>query len=163
MASLEPEIQWVALPRDTVLMREGESADCMYFVVSGRLGAYARREDETRLLLSEMGPGESVGEMALLGMGPRTADVVVLDDCELLRLSRQAFDDLLNHDPSSGAGLARIMAARLQRALKVRNMVAHMRTVPMTTAEECEAVVDNRHLVLRNLKVTEGYYRSASA
>lgn len=71
LASLEHEIQWVALPRATVLMREGESADCMYLVVSGRLGAYARREDQTRLLLSEMGPGESVGEMALLGKGPR--------------------------------------------------------------------------------------------
>ena len=159
LESLEPDIQWVALPRDTVLMREGEAADCMYFVISGRLGAYAGREDGTRLLLSEMGPGESVGEMALLGMGPRTADVVVLDDCELLRLSRQAFDQLLNQDPSSGAVLARIMAARLQRALKVRSVVAHMRTVPMITAEECEAVVDNQHLVLRNLKVTEGYYR----
>ncbi len=159
LESLEPEIQWVALPRDTTLMREGEPADCMYFVVSGRLGAYARREDGTRLALNEMGPGESVGEMALLGMGPRTADVVVLDDCELLRLSRQAFDQLLNHDPSSGASLARIMAARLQRALKVRSTVAHLRTVPMISAEECEAVVDNQHLVLRNLKVTEGYYR----
>ncbi len=82
--------------------------------------------------------------MALLGMGPRTADVVVLDDCELLRLSRQAFDELLNHDPSSGASLARIMAARLQRALKVRSVVAHMRAVPMITAEECEAVVADR-------------------
>ena len=121
LESLEPEIQWVALPRDTVLMREGDPADCMYFIVSGRLGAYVRREDEMRLLLNEMGPGESVGEMALLGMGPRTADVVVLDDCELLRLSRQAFDKLLNHDPSSGASLARIMAARLQRALKARS------------------------------------------
>jgi CRP-like cAMP-binding protein len=159
LESLEPEIQWVALPRDTALIREGDPADCMYFVVSGRLGAYVRREDNLRLLLNEMGPGESVGEIALLGMGPRTADVVVLDDCELLRLSRQAFDELLNHAPSAGAGLARIMAARLQRALKVRTTIAHLRTVPMISAEECAAVVDNQHLVLRNLKVTEGYYR----
>jgi CRP-like cAMP-binding protein len=156
---LETEVQWAALPRDTILMREGDAADCVYFVVSGRLVAYAERQDETRLVLNEMGPGESVGEMALLGMGPRTATVAALDDCELLRLSRRGFDELLNRDVASGAVLARIIAERLQRGLKVRSVLAQLRTVPLITAEECEEVVANRHLVLRNLKVTEGYYR----
>jgi CRP-like cAMP-binding protein len=157
--SIEPEIQWVTLPRGTVLMREGDPADCVYFVVSGQLVAWTEREDMARLTLNEVGPGESVGEMALLGMGPRTATVEIVQDSELLRLSRRAFDDLLNSDPTSGAILARIVAARLQRALKLRSTVAQLRTVPMITAEECEQVVANEHLMLRNLKVTEGYYR----
>jgi CRP-like cAMP-binding protein len=159
LESIEPETQWVTLPRDTVLMREGGPADCVYFVVTGRLVAWTEREDKTRITLNEMGPGESAGEMALLGMGPRTATVEVVQDCELLRMSRRAFDDLLNSDPSSGAILARIVAARLQRALKLRTTLAQLRTVPMISAEECEQVVANEHLLLRNLKVTEGYYR----
>lgn len=163
LESLESEVQWAAFPRDTILMREGDVADCMYFVVSGRLVAYAYRSDDTRLALNEMGPGEAVGEMALLGMGPRTATVAVLDDCELLRLSRRGFDELLNRDVALGAVLARIIAARLQRGLKVRSVVAQLRTVPLITPQECEEVVANRYLVLRNLKVTEGYYRLSVA
>jgi hypothetical protein len=85
--------------------------------------------------------------------------VAVVEDCELLRLSQHGFDELLNRHAGSGAVVARIIAARLQRALKVRSVGGPLRTVPMMTAEECEEVVANPHLILRNLKVTEGYYR----
>src|SRR6478672_8186836 len=88
LGELEPQLEWVALPRGTTLMEQGEVGDHLYFVVSGRLTASAVRDDGTQVPLGEMGPGESVGEMALLGNGgPRTATVVTVSDCELLRLS----------------------------------------------------------------------------
>ena len=112
-----------------------------------------------KIKLGEIGPGESVGKMALLGRGPRAATVSVIDDCELLRISRRGFDELLNRDPAASAVLARIVATPLQNALKVRSTVAQLRAVPCITAEECEAVAADEHLILRNLKITEAYYR----
>ena len=160
LKALEPQLQWVALPRGTIVMEQGQVGDHLYFVVSGRLAASAVRDDGSRVPLGEMGPGESVGEMALLGNGgPRTATVQTTADCELLRLSKAGFDRLLAHDPAASATLARLMANRLQERLRARTFVAQLRTLPLVTEADCAEVAATEHLILRNLKVTDAYYR----
>jgi CRP-like cAMP-binding protein len=160
LTELEPHLQWVALPRGTTVMEQGQVGDHLYFVVSGRLSAFAVRDDGTQVPLGEMGPGESVGEMALLGNGgPRTATVQTVTDCELLRLSKDGFDSLLAHDPAASATFAKLMANRLQERLRARTFVAQLRSLPLVTQEDCADVVATEHLTLRNLKVTDAYYR----
>ena len=160
LQALEPQLQWVALPRGTTLMEQGQVGDHLYFVVSGRLTASAMRDDGSRVPLGDMGPGESVGEMALLGNGgPRTATVQTATDCELLRLSKAGFDKLLAHDPAASATLAKMMANRLQERLRARTFVAQLRTLPLVTEQDCAEVAATEHLILRNLKVTDAYYR----
>ena len=160
LKALEPQLQWVALPRGTTVMEHGQVGDHLYFVVSGRLAASAVRDDGSRVPLGEMGPGESVGEMALLGNGGRrTATVQTTTDCELLRLSKAGFDRLLAHDPAASATLARLMANRLQERLRARTFVAELRTLPLVTEANCAEVAATEHLILRNLKVTDAYYR----
>lgn len=81
-----------ARPRE-VLMRRGESGDCMYFIVSGRVrvdGAHAS---------VELGPGDFFGEMALLSGSARSATVTVLDAAELLVLDIADFRDLAGKRP----------------------------------------------------------------
>ena len=80
-------------------------------------------------------------------------------DCELLRLSKDGFDSLLAHDPAASATFAKMMAARLQERLHARTFVAQLRTVPLVSENDCADVVASQHLILRNLKVTEAYYR----
>ncbi len=160
LKALESQVQWVAMPRGTTVMEQGQVGDHLFFVVSGRLSASAARDDGTRVPLGDMGPGESVGEMALLGNGgPRTATVQTETDCELLRLSKDGFDALLALDPAASATLARIMANRLQDRLRARTFVAQLRMLPLVTEQECVEVAATEHLILRNLKVTDAYYR----
>ncbi|MDT5260690.1 MAG: hypothetical protein QOD10_5770 [Mycobacterium sp.] len=160
LAELEPQLQWAAMPRGTVVIEQGDVGDHLFFVVSGRLTAAAVRDDGTQVPLGEMGPGESVGELALLGDGgPRTATVETLTDCELLRLTKDGFDSLLAHDPSASATLAKMMANRLQERLRARTFVAQLRSLPLVTQADCTDVVATEHLILRNLKVTDAYYR----
>jgi CRP-like cAMP-binding protein len=159
LTALEPQVQWIALPRGTVVMEQGHAGDFLLFVVSGRLTAFAVRDDGSRISLGEMGPGESVGEMALLGNGPRTATVQTATDCELLRLSKAGFDRLMTDDPAASATFAKMMAARLQDRLHGRSFVAQVRAVPLVTEQDCADVVASPHLILRNLKVTDAYYR----
>jgi CRP-like cAMP-binding protein len=160
LTELEPQLQWVALPRGTAVMKQGKLGDHLYFVVSGRLTAHAMRDDGIHVPLGEIGPGESVGEMALLGNGaPRTTTVQTVTHCELLRLSKTGFDSLLARDPAASATLAKLMANRLQDRLRARTFVAQLRSLPLVTQEECADVVATEHLILRNLKVTDAYYR----
>ncbi|WAS91264.1 cyclic nucleotide-binding domain-containing protein [Nannocystis punicea] len=59
------------LPAGAVIMREGEVGDAAWFVVEGAL-----RIDRGGVTVDRVGPGECVGERALLMHTPRTATVI---------------------------------------------------------------------------------------
>ncbi len=81
--------------RGEALFRQGMAADALYIVAGGRLEIAARIPGDTMAAVSLIGPGEVVGEFALLDDGLRSADVVALADSEMLRLSRARFLALL--------------------------------------------------------------------
>lgn len=159
LAQLEGEVEWVTLPRNMVLMRQGEPGDCLYLVVSGRLRVYGHLADGGEVQIGEIGPGESVGEMALLSNDPRTANVAAERDSELLRLSRSGFEHLVNDHPKTMGMFARVTVERLSRRIRARDVVSQLRGRPLVTAEECDQIAQTENLVLRNLKITQMYYR----
>jgi CRP/FNR family transcriptional regulator, cyclic AMP receptor protein len=61
-----------------------------------------------------------VGEVSFIDGGPRSVSLVSLTECELLRMSIEAFEILSAHHPELGRAilldLARILAARLRIA-----------------------------------------------
>ena len=69
-----------------------------------------------RRKIAEIGPGESVGELSLLDLGPRTATVEAGTDLKLLVIEARAFSGLLDDSPA----LARKMLAAL--ANRVRDL-----------------------------------------
>ncbi|MBL8512069.1 MAG: cyclic nucleotide-binding domain-containing protein, partial [Betaproteobacteria bacterium] len=60
-------------PADTVIFREGEVADEIFFIVSGNACVY--RDNAPENILAELGPGECFGERACISDSPRTATV----------------------------------------------------------------------------------------
>src|SRR5438034_7623884 len=96
---------------DTVL-RAGEPSDSVYVVLSGRLRAYVEREGKEHAV-GEIGSGDSVGEMAVLTDEPRSATVRALRDSELVRLSRETFDQLLRRYPGAMMAVTRSIVERL--------------------------------------------------
>ncbi|HVL42207.1 MAG TPA: cyclic nucleotide-binding domain-containing protein, partial [Brevundimonas sp.] len=84
---------WFALTGGEVLFAEGDGADTLYLLRSGRLGVFRRDPDEDRppQFVGVIRPGEPAGEMAMLAGTVHTADVVALRDCEVLALPREAF------------------------------------------------------------------------
>ncbi|MGA8260263.1 MAG: EAL domain-containing protein [Arenicellales bacterium] len=65
-----------------VLFREGDLADCAYIVEEGCVEVSVARED-TQVVLAELGPGEILGEMAVIDQFNRTATAIVTADCRL--------------------------------------------------------------------------------
>jgi voltage-gated potassium channel len=92
-------------PARAVIMRRGESGDCMFFIASGevevRLGPGTVR----------LGPGEFFGEIALLTGGPRNATIVAAQPCTLLTLDIVDFRQLLGNQPD----LARVVHEEAER------------------------------------------------
>jgi NTE family protein len=61
-------------------------------------------------------PPETIGEMALISNAPRSATAVALRDSVLLKLTRAAFDHLIERWPPAMLYLARLLADRLRDA-----------------------------------------------
>lgn len=68
------------------LLREGDPPTCGYLIESGRLEVLLERDGAPRTL-AILGPGELVGEMALVDNAPRTANVRAIEACELLPIT----------------------------------------------------------------------------
>jgi NTE family protein len=107
LAELGPELQWMTLAAGEYLFRQGDPADCLYLVVSGRLRILSEREGGTEVVLGELGRGQCVGEFGLLTDEPRAATVRPLRDSELLRVSKAVVDRLLEAHPRAMLGFIR--------------------------------------------------------
>jgi ATP-binding cassette subfamily B protein len=98
-------------PGDTII-REAEIGDTFYVVESGRIQVSVAQDGEERVV-AERGPGEYVGEIALLLKVPRTATVRALTPTRILALHKDDFDELVAKHLYVSRGLEREMSRRV--------------------------------------------------
>jgi NTE family protein len=103
---------WFALTGGEPLFSEGDPADTLYLVRSGRLGVFRMEAEQPAHLLGVVKTGEPVGEMAMLAGTPHTATVVALRDSEILALPREAFFEAARTEPDLMVELSRLMIHR---------------------------------------------------
>jgi NTE family protein/lysophospholipid hydrolase len=101
LEELETRLELVPLYSGEVVMREGEPGSDMFVVVSGRLRVVTTGANGAEVILAELGPGETVGEMAVISGEPRSATVYAIRDSQLARLSTAQFEHLLERHPKS--------------------------------------------------------------
>ncbi len=65
-------------PSQAVLINEGDSADSIYIVLSGRVKVYSTNAEGKEVVIATHGPGEYVGELSLDG-GVRSTSVMTLE------------------------------------------------------------------------------------
>ena len=111
--NLSNDLQWFSLPGGATLFNEGDPGEGVCFVLTGRL-AVVTTVDGAEHFLAKIGPGETVGEMALISNEPCSATVVALRDTELLRLPRAAFDRLLKSSVHAHRFLIEVLSRRLR-------------------------------------------------
>lgn len=109
------EANWFGLPGGTLLQRDGENNHALFLVVTGGLGVFVDDEKGKKRLVAHVPAGETVGEMSLIsGDTDHSAQLVALRDTELLRISREGFDNLIARHPRVMMNLMRIVVKRLQ-------------------------------------------------
>ena len=85
---------------ETTVFAQGDPGVHLFVVVAGRLRVLVDGRST-----AELGEKEIFGELALLDHQPRTATVVALTSVDLLRLSHDAFEELLDEHPNLAAAL----------------------------------------------------------
>jgi len=95
-----------------VIIRQGEIGETFYVIESGRVQVSVAQDGEERVI-AERGPGEYVGEIALLLKVPRTATVRTLTPTRMLALHKDDFDQLVVKHLYVSGGLERETSRRM--------------------------------------------------
>ncbi|MCG2577132.1 Crp/Fnr family transcriptional regulator [Dechloromonas sp. XY25] len=102
--------------RGAFVVRAGESTDSLYVLLAGRAKVTNTDEDGREIILAWLGPGEFFGEMGLIDGSPRSANVVAAEACELLFLSKDAFQRCLQDNFQVAQKLMKTLVLRLREA-----------------------------------------------
>jgi NTE family protein len=81
--------EWVQINGGDRLIREGDVSESMYFLLQGRLTSVKMQKDGTSLILGDVSPGQSVGEIGVFSGEPRSASVYATRDSLLIQISLQ--------------------------------------------------------------------------
>jgi CRP-like cAMP-binding protein len=99
-----------------VLMEEGSVEAHLYAVVEGRVQVHRGAR-----AIVELGPGDTVGELAALVPAPRTASVTALEPTLVLRVDQMALDELLVEWPELSRGVIAELVSRVREATASTN------------------------------------------
>ena len=100
-------------PRDE-LFHKGDQGSQVYVVCSGRLKILTTSRLGTCVVFNTVGPGEVIGELALISGTPRSATVIAVEPCVLLVIERRDFLAFLRSRPEAAIRLLVILADRLR-------------------------------------------------
>jgi CRP/FNR family transcriptional regulator, cyclic AMP receptor protein len=104
-----------------VIFNEGDPGTALYTIVKGRVRICQSSPDGKERTLALLGPGDVIGELAVLDGGPRSADAVIAEDAELLVIPRQDFLTFVMEQPQVAMNLLVVLSQRLRHT----NMLVH--------------------------------------
>jgi len=100
--------------RDETVLHRGAMDASLLVVVDGQLRTGAVSAEGREVAHASMPPGTVLGEIALLDGGPRSTDVVAVDEARLLVLERRVFLPFLMARPALMMQLLTLLCERLR-------------------------------------------------
>ena len=109
LASVAAITEELTVTPDETFIQEGDLGDCMYVIVDGQVRVHSGE----RTILT-LGPGKSVGELAILDPEPRVASVTAQEETHLFRIAKDAFEEVMADRPEIAQGIIRALCQRVR-------------------------------------------------
>lgn len=109
LAAVAEIIEEIEVAPGETFIHEGALEDSMYIVVEGKVEVHSGDKSIIRL-----GPGKSVGELAVLDPEPRSASVTGVIDSFLFRIDKDPFDEVLADRPEVAQGVIGALCQRIR-------------------------------------------------
>lgn len=139
LARLAPRLVKKQFAAGEFLVHIGEPGHTLYIIERGRVKVFLEISGKP-LTLNEMGPGQSLGEMAVIDGRPRSANVVALEDSDIWQLDHHSFLEALQQQPPMAMTLLSDLAGNLRFANTVIEKAAQWsRSVAKAQYEEAMA------------------------
>lgn len=118
ITNLTPFFHTVEVSGGDYLFHYGDEGVELFVILSGDVEILLPYSKRRRLRLAKVGPGMTVGEIAFLEPGPRTADARATKDCELALLNHAALKRLCRKHQELGMHLLLSLGHNLSQSLR---------------------------------------------
>jgi CRP/FNR family cyclic AMP-dependent transcriptional regulator len=116
LARLATRLRSKTVRAGVYIMSREDPGDAVYIIVSGTVKVHAEQADGRNVILSILGEGETLGEMAVLEETARSANALAIENTRLLWMPRSDFLDCLRSMPDLTLNLARMLSRRFRFA-----------------------------------------------
>ncbi|MCX5878650.1 MAG: cyclic nucleotide-binding domain-containing protein [Deltaproteobacteria bacterium] len=103
------------VPARTVVFKRGDPGDSFWVIRSGKVRVFRSDDQGVEITLSELGPGQSFGEVALLTGEARSASVETLEETQALVLTKEQFEQVLKSHPEVSLTFIKQLSGWLKR------------------------------------------------
>ena len=97
------------------IFHEGDPGDSLHIIIEGSVRVAVLSPSGAETTLAVLGPGEFVGDLALLDGRPRSASVVALQPTKTLVVTRNSFTRWLSERPQAALALLETLSLRVRR------------------------------------------------
>ena len=117
----------VKVPKDEYFFKEGDAAESMFILESGRavvLKGFEGKQHRVR----ELRPGGCFGEMSIMDFSPRSASVLAIENCTALEISTTCLHRLYERDLEQFTMIEMNMGREVSRRLREMNASRSMQS-----------------------------------
>ncbi len=114
VAALSASVLHRTWPAKAMLFQRGDASNHLLALTKGKVRLSLASPQGREIVLRNVGPGDIIGEMALIDGQPRSADAVVTEDASGIVLFRDRFLAVAALRPGVGMAVARYLCALLR-------------------------------------------------
>ena len=133
----------VTVPAGQVLFVQGDHADGFYLVLKGYFGVSLEGAEGDAVPLAGVGPGETLGEMGIVTVAPRSATVTAIMESVAWHLSADVFEGLVARGDPMGTAILRSMGRDLCRRFRASVAEGASLVARQVRGDEAEVHVDS--------------------
>jgi small-conductance mechanosensitive channel/CRP-like cAMP-binding protein len=94
------------------VIRQGDAGHDFFILQQGEVSVIVGRSGGSMAEVARLGPGKFMGEMSLMTGEPRSATVQAVQECEVVKVDKDAFHDVLAAAPALAEEITRILVER---------------------------------------------------
>ena len=103
----------VSFKKGDYIFREGDAADVMYMIHKGKV-QISKGTGTFNEKIRILGEGEFIGEMAVINSKTRSASAVAVENCVLIKMDRESFDETVMKNHEFSVSVIRLLSERLR-------------------------------------------------
>ncbi|MCP4680001.1 MAG: Flp pilus assembly complex ATPase component [Deltaproteobacteria bacterium] len=123
IAQIASRLKRLSFTKGTDLVTQGQAGDALYLIESGQVGVYVKDSDfGLGIEIAQLGPGDCLGELAMITGAKRNATCTALNDTVAHKLDRAVFDAILQQSPAVQLDMMKVLASRLSSVGSKQNI-----------------------------------------
>lgn len=139
-----------------IIMSQGETGACAYFIQEGRVKIVFEKSDGDMLDMGTRGAGSIIGEMAIVDNQPRSATIQALELCTLLEITKEDFARSVKGSNPIVRLISQVILMRYRDILR-RSETLSMDTLAILSPEESEREYAEQTNVVESIKLANEF------